>query len=857
MSNDLTIFELEISPRIPPELAALEELANDLRYSWERDVRALFASLDPALWEACGHNPKVFLRRVSQQKLERAAQNRSYMARFSRAVAAARLYEKQEMRDFLSAWLDREEDLIAYFCAEFGLHESIPIYSGGLGILAGDHCKSASDLGIPFVAVGLLYRQGYFTQQIDAHGHQQAIYHTTDLGDLPLRHATDAEGRPLRVTLHPLGRELHLQVWLAKAGHIQLVLLDSDVPENSEEDRNITFRLYGGDQHTRLMQELCLGIGGVRALRALGLAPTVWHINEGHAAFQVLERCREHMAAGHDFPTAWELTAAGTLFTTHTPVPAGHDIFDADMLLHYMGEWPERLGLDREGFLALGRATTETHGFNMTSLALHGSRFHNGVSRIHGQVASRNEAAIWPELDPEENPISYVTNGVHAATFLAMEWQNLFDNRFPDWRNELTNEQFWTKIEELPDHRFWSLRRECKAAMLRDVRRRLVRQYRRNGLRENEIASLTQWLGEKGETALVVGFARRFATYKRATLLFTDMERLGRILTDEERPIIFIFAGKAHPADYPGQELITRIHQHAMNPAWRGKILLVENYDQALARKLVAGVDVWLNNPEYPMEASGTSGEKAAMNGVLNLSVTDGWWAEGYTGDNGWAIHPHDPNLPAHERDQAEANELYCLLEQQVIPTFYDLDDHGYPREWVRMAKRSMQTIIPRFSSERMVVDYIRQFYSVATRHQRRLAADDARLARELGAWKRRVREAWPSVTLELGEAPPQRLLDGSPLVLTALVQLGGLEPQDVRVVCQLGAPDEDGRFVAREDRELIHVGENDQGLAIYSGNIETSLKGLVQYRLRAYPWHDGLAHPFEMGLMRYALRPA
>ena len=856
MNNDLTIFQLEVTPRIPKKLAGLEALANDLRYSWERDIRALYSLLDRQLWEECRHNPKLFMRRVSQEKIQHALNNNSFMARYSRVMAAAENYAGQKQRSYLKQFLG-QNDLVAYFCAEFGLHESLPIYSGGLGILAGDHCKAASDLTIPFVAVGLLYRQGYFTQRIDANGHQQEIYRTSDLEDLPVQRAVDGEGQPLRVRIGIPGRDLHLQVWLAKAGHIQLVLLDSDVPENSEADRDITFRLYGGDHVTRIQQEMVLGVGGVRALRALGLEPNIWHINEGHAAFQVLERCREHMQRGLDFNAALELTAAATLFTTHTPVPAGHDIFDSDLVLEYFGHWLERFGITSEEFLSLGRATTELHGFNMTSLAFHGSRFHNGVSAIHGTVASRNEAAIWPELEPEENPISHVTNGVHCSTFISREWQNLFDMRFPDWRNELINDDYWQCIDTIADHRFWSVRRECKAILLRTLRKRMMEQLKRNHRSKSEIRKMVQWLGEKGEEVLMVGFARRFATYKRALLLFNDIERLARLLTDTERPILFVFAGKAHPADQPGQELIARIHQHALNPAWMGKILLVEDYDLSLSRTLVAGVDVWLNNPEYPMEASGTSGEKAAMNGVLNLSVTDGWWDEGYNGENGWAIYPHDPSLPHHDRDRAEASALYELLEQEVVPTFYDRGDHGFSRRWVRMAKNSMKTIIPRFSAERMVVDYIRQFYSKAAAHQAMLAENQAELATELAAWKHAVQLRWPSVTIVPLVLPAQTQSEGEEIPVSVRAGLAGLDPADVVVEFVTGRRGEEGGFIIDKVYPLEFEKAEGDGTAVYSTTIAAPLHGLVHYRLRAYPWHRGLAHRFELGLMRYASRGA
>ncbi|HEY5790217.1 MAG TPA: alpha-glucan family phosphorylase, partial [Gammaproteobacteria bacterium] len=630
-----TRFSIEVQPTLPERLARLEELASDLLYSWDREVRGLFWRLDAALWENCHHNPRIFLRRVAQARLDAAARDRVFLEDYARVISSYDSYHREASRSDLELVLNPAEDLVAYFCAEFGFHESCPIYSGGLGILAGDYCKAASDLGLPFVAVGLLYRQGYFTQTIDAHGNQVAHYTPIRFSDLPVRRATAADGSPLEVELQLPGRVLRLNVWLAKAGHIQLVLLDSDRPENSDDDRAITYQLYGGDEQTRIQQEMVLGIGGVRALDKLGLRPTVWHINEGHAAFSILERCREAVAGGLPFAAALELVAAGTVFTTHTPVPAGHDIFPRQLVEQYLGDYAAGLGLDLGQFIALGTHGDDRERFNQTALALRGSRFHNGVSAIHGAVAARMEAYAWAQVPPAENPLTHVTNGVHVPTFLAREWVNLFDMRFSgQWRSELLNEEYWERIDELPDHSFWSLRQSLKSEMLADVRRRAIAQHRRNGLGPGQVERLVRHLDPDDPEVLTVGFARRFATYKRATLWFSDAERLARLLNHPERPAVLIFAGKAHPRDIPGQDLIRAIHGFAQRPEFEGRIILLEGYDMALARKLVAGCDVWANTPEYPLEASGTSGQKAGINGVINLSVLDGWWGEGYNGDN-------------------------------------------------------------------------------------------------------------------------------------------------------------------------------------------------------------------------------
>jgi starch phosphorylase len=780
-----TRFSIEVQPTLPERLRRLEELSNDLLYSWDRRVRGLFVRLDKELWEQCDHNPKLFLRRVAQNRLNEAAEDRVFVEDFNRALSAYDTYNQEHTRTIATPHLDPDHDLVAYFCAEFGLHESLPIYSGGLGILAGDHCKAASDLAIPFVAVGMLYRQGYFNQTIDGQGKQIAHYAPTAFSHLPLQPARDDAGQELHVHVAIAERRVTLKVWEAKAGHIRMFFLDSDVPDNSPMDRSITYQLYGGDIHTRIQQEIVLGIGGVRALRALGLQPSVWHINEGHAAFLTVERIREHVERGMDFDTALEVVAAGTVFTTHTPVSAGHDIFDRHLMETYFGEYVKQLRISLPQFLTLGLSPGNENGFNQTSLALRCSRFHNGVSRIHGEVASRMEGYVWPQIPAEENPISYITNGVHVPTFLAREWMSLFDMRFGgEWRNELGSEDYWSRIEEIPDHSFWSLRQSLKTELLEEVHDRASRQHRRSGLSATQIKRITHSLSADNTDTLTVGFARRFATYKRATLLFSDPTRLARLLNDPMRPVLLIFAGKAHPHDVPGQQLIKVIHDFSRRPEFEGKIILLEGYDLALGRKLVTGVDVWLNTPEYPLEASGTSGEKAGINGVLNLSVLDGWWGEGYNGENGWAITPHGPEYDPEFRDREEGQELLDILEKEVIPMYYDRNGHGYPEQWVKMSKASMKSLIPRYNAERMVMDYITRFYGPANRQQRALCEVEYGPARELAKWKKQIIQAWPQLSAHRIEPTPSQIVAGETLPLEVAVKLNGLSPQDVTMEC-------------------------------------------------------------------------
>ncbi|MCG5527017.1 MULTISPECIES: alpha-glucan family phosphorylase [Halorhodospira] len=846
------VFTLEVHPCLPPSLARLRELVDDLYYSWDRRVRGLFYQIDPECWEASGHNPKVFLRRVPQEALERAAEDPTFLEDYNRTLSAYDTYLEQDTSPEVAPHLDPDQDLMAYFCAEFGLHESLPLYSGGLGILAGDHCKAASDLRVPLIAVGLLYRQGYFIQSIDHEGRQVAHYVPTEVAQLPAYPRQDGDGEELRVAVDFPGRSVQLRIWSVRAGHVRLYMLDSDVPENTPEDRSITYQLYGGGTEMRIKQELCLGIGGVRALRKLGVAPTVWHLNEGHSAFQLVERCREWVAAGVDFVTAMEAVAGGSVFTTHTPVAAGHDIFDPEMVREYLGAALGDSGLDIDALLALGNGRAEQPGFNMTSLALRGSRFHNGVSRIHGRVASEMEARIWPDVPAQENPIHAITNGVHVPTFLAQEWGNLFDQRWPAWRSELSNEAFWSVVDELPDHRYWSMRQSLKSQMLRDVCARVEARCKRNGMAEAMIRRMTRFIRDPEADVLVLGFARRFATYKRALLIFRDLERLKQLLNDPERPMILIFAGKAHPHDEQGQEMIRRIHELTLDPDLIGRLLLLENYDMALARKLVTGVDVWLNNPEYPLEACGTSGQKAAINGVVNLSVLDGWWDEGYAGDNGWAIYPHAPGFDPEYRDGEEARDLLDTLAGEVAPLYFDCGERGYSAGWVQMSKASMRSTLPRFNAQRMVMDYVRDLYGPAARHHRRLTDEELAGAAGLAAWKEHVRACWDGTALELIDEAPDALRHGEPLRLRVKAQLNGLGADDVTVECRFSPvphprdPGQTQRFV------FSPTGGDDDGDPLFSLDIQPRLNGLQYFRICMYPSHPLLGHPLELGRMRW-----
>ncbi len=846
-----TLYTLEVQPNIPQELACLHDFANNLYYSWSRKVRGLFFRMDPGLWEDCGHNPKIFLRRVSQARVDESMADSTFMFDLQETSAQFRRYLSEPIHPSLADQLVHGRDLIAYFCAEYGFHESFPIYSGGLGILAGDHCKAASDLGLPFVAVGLLYRVGYFTQTIDARGRQIESYLPVNFEDLPISPVLNGAGEALEFWLPMPGREVAVKVWQAHVGRVQLILLDTDLAQNSPPDRAITYRLYGGDRTMRIQQEILLGMGGVRALRAMGLEPGAWHINEGHAAFSIIERCREEVAKGMPFDAAMELTAANTVFTTHTPVAAGHDVFDAGQIEQYFRDLAHSLGLDFDRFMRLGSLDDRPGQFNMTTLALHGSRQHNGVSKIHGEVASVMERGHWPQIEPKENPIRHVTNGVHASTFLAREWANMFDQRQRDWRKHLCDRPYWNEaLKQLPDHRFWSLRQSLKQEMFKNVAQRITEQHRRNGSSEAIIRKSLRLISQHERDVLVIGFARRFATYKRATLLLKDLERLARMVNDPERPVVIIFAGKAHPADEPGQDLIRQIWEIAHRPEFLGRILMLEGYDMALARKLVTGVDVWLNTPEYPMEASGTSGQKAGMNGVINLSVLDGWWGEGYEGDNGWAISPHGPEYDPAYRNSQEAHDLLDLMSKEVIPLYFTRDKGSYSSHWVAMSKASMATTLPNFNSQRMVLDYVNGFYLNALAKGVEFKRNDAAIALALAEWKAKVRSMWPKLRATRVDEVHPHIQHGERLTIRVAVDVNGLSPEDIRVECQMGRLMSDSHLDVQSHYIFEPDGLDEQGRKIFTLDIHPPLPGLQSYRIRLFPCHPSLTHPYEMGYM-------
>ena len=703
-------------PTLPPRLSRLTDLAYDLWWTWNPLAREVFRHLDHALWRQTAHNPVLMLSLLPPEALERAAGDRHWLEEYDRAIAALDAARHDADTEWTRRMGAEATRAIAYFSAEFALHQSLPIYAGGLGVLAGDHCKEASDLGVPLVGVGFMYPQGYFRQRVSAEGWQQEDYVRLDWTKAPVEPALTPAGHPCVVAV-PLGtRSVLAQVWRIRMGRVTLLLLDTDLEENAPWDRELSARLYGGDRETRIQQEVILGVGGVRVLRAMGYDPAVWHLNEGHAAFVVLQRIRELIEQGLTFDAALDEVRRTTVFTTHTPVPAGHDAFPFQLVeQHLAGCWGD-LGDQRDAFMALGFYDNGSGPlFNMTALALRTAGFTNAVSKLHRDVTADMWAPIWPDTAPADRPVAAITNGVHVPTWVSPGMAALFDRHLgPDWRERTSDEAFWQKVADIPAEDLWQTRQLLRQELFSFIRERArVRWASEHATPQRVISAGT--LFDPG--ALTLGFARRFTSYKRPELVFHDVERLARILHQARRPVQLVFAGKAHPADEMGKHHLHNIFKRAIDPAFGGRVAFVDDYDLHVAHYLVSGVDVWLNNPRKPLEASGTSGMKAAMNGVPHLSIGDGWWAEGFSGSNGWLIKSaldDDPRAPHDAVDAADADALYTLLEEQVVPAFYDRDRAGIPHRWVEVVRNSIATVTPHFSAKRMLLDYVTGAYAPA-----------------------------------------------------------------------------------------------------------------------------------------------
>ncbi|MBN1780431.1 alpha-glucan family phosphorylase [bacterium] len=698
-------------PYIPDRLDRLGDLAYNLWFSWHSKAVRLFQMMDRKLWENVKHNPVRLLHEIDPQRLDDLASDARFLEYYDRVISTFDHYFSKQDTWFKYNFPDKKNSLIAYFSMEFGLHESLPIYSGGLGILAGDHLKSASDLDLPLVGIGLLYREAYFTQFISMHGHQQSIYLYNDYSDMPIANVLEDSGDPLVVKVEIEDREVALRVWEAKIGRISLYLLDTDFHENRSDDREILKRLYIGNRDMRLVQEILLGVGGVRALQAMNIHPAAWHMNEGHCNFSSLERVREMVEKGGSAQSALKKIKANSLFTTHTPVPAGNEVFGFDRVAHFIDPVIQKSGLKKDTLKSLGQEemSHDPNAFNMTIFSINTSRYINAVSQLHGQVARQMWHKLWPELSLEDVPIGAITNGIHSRTWITSEMKDLFDLHFgEDWRYHLMREDFWQNIGSLPDAQLWKTRQILRRKLRHDIRCRLTAQRERNGEPRESVDEAKNYLERN---ALTIGFARRVAEYKRATLLFRNRDWLKSILHKPDMPVQIIFAGKSHPENQPGKTLIKEIYDESRNPDFAGKIIFVEDYDMAFARRLISGVDVWMNTPRRPLEASGTSGMKAAANGAVNFSILDGWWQEAYDGSNGWSIGEDREYYNSWEQDEADSRSIYETLEKVILPLFFKRDEDGVPAEWLEIVKNSIKTILPVFNTDRMVRDYTMNYY--------------------------------------------------------------------------------------------------------------------------------------------------
>ena len=850
-----------VIPSLPPALEGLRSIAYNLHWAWSHESIELFRRLDTNLWETTGHNPVLMLGAIEQEKLESAARDDAFLAHLDRVSANLESYLQGEI-----SWFQKqsrtmtEKPLIAYFSAEFGLTECLSIFAGGLGMLAGDHLKSASDLGIPLIGVGLLYQQGYFRQYLNQAGWQQESYENNDFDNLPVSPVSREDGKPLTIAVEFPGRSVFAQVWRVQVGRVPLYLLDTNIAANERaEDRNITDQLYGGDREMRIQQEIILGIGGYRALEALGLKPTVYHMNEGHSAFLSLERVRRLMEANQlSFAESQELASASLVFTTHTPVEAGHDYFSPEQMDRYFGDYMHHLGLSRADFLALGRTSPQDQGeFCMTVLALHLCSHANGVSKLHGEVSRRMWQVLWPGVPTDEIPIGHITNGVHFRSWISLEMNHLYDRYLgPQWREEPADRDVWCRVQSIPAEELWRTHERRRERLVAWARNRVREQRIRRGAPQSEIEAAEEVLDPD---ALTLGFARRFATYKRATLILRDLPRLQRMLADSSRPVQVIFAGKAHPRDDAGKELIRQITGLTRQAELGRRLVFLEDYDMAVARKLVQGVDVWLNTPLRPNEASGTSGMKAAANGVLNLSTLDGWWDEVWRSPDypvgiGWAIGKGETYEDLKYQDQVEAEALYDLLERDVIPTFYDRGPDRLPRKWIERMKACIGSICPFVNTNRMVRDYTCQFYLRADELYRALEGGGAARARSLAAWTVRVRQQWPHVHIEsVEQGPSATLLVGAGLQVRARVQLGSLSAQEVAVELYLGRLNPAGDIVDAASVPMKPAEQDGLGNFLFEATTPCARSGLHGLTVRVRPQHADLPVAFLPGLICWA----
>lgn len=853
-----------VLPALPDTLKVLEAIARNLFWSWNADFIELFKRIDSDLWTACGNNPVKLLASLSQERLDDLAKNQGFLSAVRQAEKKLKSY-LEEQTWFEKTHSKSTKPLIAYFCAEFGIHESLPLYSGGLGILAADHLKSASDLGVPLVGIGLLYQRGYFQQQLNIDGLQQEVYFENDFYNMPIELVHGEDGRPLTVTVDLPTGPVHIQIWSITIGRVKLYLLDTNIPTNSSTDRIITTSLYGGDLEMRIRQEIILGIGGLRALMAMGINPVICHMNEGHAAFMALERIRQlRNDTNMTFTEAVEAAKAGNIFTMHTPVKAGLDEFPVELIDKYFTNFIAELGISREQFLALGRILPDDAGesFKMPILALRLSSYVNGVSKLHGQISREMWSSLWPAVPVSEVPIISITNGIHTKSWLSDEMSSLYESYLgPNWANEAIKKTIWNGVEQIPDEQLWQAHQHCKGQLVAFTRERLKAQMKRRGTYHSEL----NWAEEVLDVeALTIGFARRFVAYKRGNLLLKDPQRFVNLLNNPNRPVQIIFAGKAHPRDAEGKEIIRQIINFASKYDLQRHIVFLEDCDIEVARMLVQGVDLWLNNPRRPREASGTSGMKAAINGALNMSTLDGWWCEGYRPEVGWAIGTEQTYSEPDYQDIVDSHAVYNLLENEVIPLFYTRSADDLPRAWLRRVKNSIKSIAPRFNTRRMVTEYTQKFYNPAAARWRYLTADSMARAKAFAQWKSDMKQAWPEfaikdVQIEVKNGEGSQPLNlkqpylkiGSQLSINALVKLASVKPDDVSVEFYNGPVDSHGNIKNGSAVRLDYKESAGQdGEHWFTGSMSCRSTGRQGVAVRVLPRNVDLVNPCELGLI-------
>ena len=826
--------EVTVKSTLPAELKCLDELAHNMWWAWNYEARDMWKSLDKALYDEVGHNPVMLLDRLSYERKEAIVKDKAIMERV-KAV-----YKK--FREYMDVAPDANRPSVAYFCMEYGINQVVKIYSGGLGMLAGDYMKEASDSNVNMCGVGFLYRYGYFKQTLSMDGQQIAQYDAQNFNSLPVERVLDENGQPLVVDVPYMNYQVHAYVWVMNVGRIKLYLLDTDNEMNSEFDRPITHALYGGDNENRLKQEILLGIGGILTLKKLGIKKDIYHCNEGHAALCNLQRLIDYIHEGMSFNEALELVRASSLYTVHTPVPAGHDYFDESLFGKYMGGYPQMLGISWDEFIGMGRTNPDDHSerFCMSTFACNTCQEVNGVSKLHGWVSQRMFAPIWKGYYPEESHVGYVTNGVHFPTWTATEWRKVYAKYFDkNYIYDQSNESLWHAIYNVPDAEIWETRMALKKKLVDYIREKFAATWLKNQGDPSRVVTLLESITPN---ALYIGFCRRFATYKRAHLLFTDLERLSKIVNNPERPVKFIFSGKAHPADGAGQGLIKRIFEISQRPEFLGKIIFLEDYDMELARRLVSGVDIWMNTPTRPLEASGTSGEKAEMNGVVNLSVLDGWWVEGYREGAGWALKQERTYQNQGYQDQLDAATIYSLLENEILPLFYNRNEKGYSEGWIKTIKSSIATIAPHYTMKRQLDDYYDKFYTKQAANFKKLAANNNRLAKELAAWKETVAQRWDSIrVVSKDDSMLYSAETGKKYTLRYVIDEQGLNDAIglELVSIKTGKDGEEHIFSKREFEVVAHEGNNYTFEATFEPDVAGSFKSCV----RMYPKNENLVY--------------